>query len=315
MKDVTIEKSAPISEQCILVDVTLGGFGNRRKVKTTKVKDGENVTDQGGVLITDGDPKMVRATKSLMDSPELASINTHDGQTRDWLYSRCLPSPFQKGIYLLPIRLFAAVEQYIRTRMAERSQLVTAFVAAIPQRVAEAESLLGHNFNPADYPKAEEIGERFVFTRSYLEFGVASKLERLSEQVFNEEKAKIERQWREAGDIAKQALRAGMKTVVDQMVEQLTEKSATGRKKKIYESMLPKLNGFLDLFRDRNIANDHDLETLVATAKQAIKGVDTEALRDNESVRQFVGQQFQTIRAEVEKLIVDRPKRAYDFEE
>lgn len=320
IKDIEIQASAPISEKCILVDVTLGGFGNRRKVKTSKATKNaegaiEDVLNGGGVMVADGDPKMIRATKSLMESIELSEINSHDGQTREWLYARCLPSPFQKGIYLLPIRLYARVEAYLKQRMAERTALVAGFVAAIPQRIREAEDLLGGNFNPKDYPSPEEIGTRFVFTRQYMEYAAAGNLERISQEAFEESKATVQRQWAEAGAIATQALRAGMKTIVDHLVDTLTETSATGRRKKIYNSVLPKLNSFLDLFRDRNIANDQELEQLVARARQVVAGVNVDELRDNDRTRQYIGQRFQEIKAQVDTLVTTAPRRAFNLDQ
>jgi hypothetical protein len=258
---------------------------------------------------------MIRATKSLMESIELSEINSHDGQTREWLYARCLPSPFQKGIYLLPIRLYARVEAYLKQRMAERTALVAGFVAAIPQRIREAEDLLGGNFDPKDYPSPEEIGARFVFTRQYMEYAAAGNLERISQEAFEESRATVQRQWAEAGAIATQALRAGMKTIVDHLVDTLQGESPTGRRKKIYSSALPKLNSFLDLFRDRNIANDQELEQLVARARQVVAGVSVDSLRDSDQTRKYIGAQFSAIKTTIDTLITTAPRRAFNLDQ
>jgi hypothetical protein len=112
-----------------------------------------------------------------------------------------------------------------------------------------------------------------------------------------------------------QGLRTAAKEVIDHMVLTLTGKSPNGRKKKVSGDMLPNVREFLALFDDRNVGNITGMKGLVEQAKKVIEGVDVDDLRDNESVRTHVAQQFQKIQAAVDKMIVEKPRRAYDFGE
>jgi hypothetical protein len=79
--------------------------------------------------------------------------------------------------------------------------------------------------------------------------------------------------------------------------------------------MLPNVREFLALFDDRNVGNITGMKSLVEQATKVIEGVDVGELRDNEGVRMHVAKKFQEIQAAVDKMIVETPRRAYDFGE
>ena len=65
----------------------------------------------------------------------------------------------------------------------------------------------------------------------------------------------------------------------------------------------------------KNIADDKELKTLVGKAKDLLKGVDPEILRDDEAARQQVHAGMAEIKETLDKLVVERPTRMISFED
>jgi hypothetical protein len=310
--------NASFDQQVCILHVSMSKFGNRRKLEVNQRTDDAPDGSVGGVLIADdADPEMIRAYKALLDSPELSEIGSFDGRTGAYLRSICMPSPFGDSFYTVAIRTIERIERYMRERQALRAPLVKAFIAAVPVRIQEAERKLGpHNFNAKDYPSVEEIEKKFAFDWEYLKAAAASDvLAMVSSQMMQQQEQKIAAKVEEQKEMVFQGLRTAAKEVIDHMVLTLTGKSPNGRKKKVSGDMLPNVREFLALFDDRNVGNITGMKGLVEQAKKVIEGVDVDDLRDNESVRTHVAQQFQKIQAAVDKMIVEKPRRAYDFGE
>jgi trehalose-6-phosphate synthase len=99
-------------------------------------------------------------TKRLIAPEALDAIFHLDGQWRNWHLSITLPWG-DNGDRLLPTPLFTTYAKRSREFEAARAPLVQAFVQAYPQHYADAKHLLGADFNPADYPPAYTIADRF----------------------------------------------------------------------------------------------------------------------------------------------------------
>jgi len=60
----------------------------------------------------DADKRLVRVSKTLLDSQELKAIKTLDGEIRQYLYNMCLP--FEPGILFLPLQLIETADRRLR---------------------------------------------------------------------------------------------------------------------------------------------------------------------------------------------------------
>jgi hypothetical protein len=82
-----------------------------------------------------------------------------------------------------------------------------------------------------------------------------------------------------------------------------------GEKKKVFkDSFVPNIQEFIDTFGVRNLTNDAELGVLVEQARNIIAGVDNQALRDDEGLREKVNRQFEQVRAQLDTMICRAPR-------
>lgn len=295
------ENGQTLDDKSVLLVVEFHKLGNTRKVNPNEIT-------------VDADKSMLHVNKSLLDSPEYDAIKKHDGQTRAWLMTRALPSLFKEGVYRVPNLLVADVDSYLSRRKIQRDQLISEFGKTYDERVNEALKRLNGLANVNDYLDADDAASRFGLRWSYLTFATPDSLKNLKAGLFEREKAKIEKMVAEATDEIKLVLREQMRALVQRMVTQLTP-AADGKRKKIYDSLTGNVEDFLDTFSARNLADDSELQELVAKARDVMRGIDPEILRNEDDTREIVKDGFEQINAQLDQMIVDKPARRFDFGE
>jgi len=288
-----------LDDKSVLLVVGFHRLGNKRKVSTSKID-------------VDADKTMLHVNKNLLDASEYDAIKTHDGQTRSWLNTRALPSMFKEGVYRVPNGLVVEVDEYLTQRAAERKALVAEFKKAYVKRVTEAMQRLNGLANIDDYLTADQAAARFDLTWRYVTFETPDALKNLREGLFQREREKLAKSVAEATEEIRSVLRVQMAALVDRMVTQLTP-SADGKRKKIYDSLVGNIADFLSTFNARNLADDAQLKRLVDKARDAVAGVTPELLRESDGIREHVKKGFDEIKTKVDKMIVDKPARVFDF--
>lgn len=289
-----------LDDKSVLLVVGFHRLGNSRKVSTSQVE-------------VDADKSMLHINKNLLDAREYDAIRTHDGQTRAWLATRALPSLFKEGVFRVPNKLVVDVDEYLTARAAERKELVEAFRKAYVQRVTEAVARLNGLANINDYLTADDAAAKFGLTWRYVTFATPDALKNLRAGLFEREKAKVAKMVEEAAEEIKTVLRVQMAALVKRMVAQLAP-SVDGKRKKIYDSLVGNVADFLNTFNARNLADDVELTKLVDQARNVIAGVQPELLRESDGIRESVQTGFTKIQKALDKMIVDRPARVFDFE-
>lgn len=288
-----------LDDKSVLLVVEFHTLGNTRRVSTNDIE-------------VNADKSMVHVNKSLLDSPEYDAIKTHDGQTRQWLSTRALPSLFKTGVYRVPNTLVVEVDEYLTERGTERRELVASFRRAYDARVTEAIERLNGLSNPDDYLDAGEAASKFGLAWRYVTFATPDALKNLKAGLFEREKQKIVKLVEDANEEIRNVLRVQMSELVKRMVRQLTP-AADGKRKKIYDSLTGNIEDFLDTFNARNIADDVQLQALVTKARNVLRGIDPEILRTEYDTREVVKDGFEQINKALDKMIVDKPARRFDF--
>ena len=288
-----------LDDKSVLLVVEFHRLGNSRKVSSDNVE-------------VHADKSMVRVNKSLLDSEEYDAIKTHDGQTRQWLMSRALPSMFKEGVYRVPNTLLIEIDDYLGRRKLQRQALVIEFQATYDERVTEALERLGDIGNADDYLDAGEAASKFGLEWKYVSFNTPDTLKNLKAGLFERERQKIEKMMAEATEEIRTVLRAQMSALVKRMVTQLAP-GKDGKRKKIYDSLTGNIEDFLSTFDARNLANDGELQRLVTTARQAMKGINPDVLRNDDVARAEVAKDFAKINATLDEMIIETPTRRFDF--
>lgn len=288
-------KAVNIADTAVVLNLFFGGPGNSRKVDSDQVK-------------VDADPDAIHVSKELLDSKEYRAVWHHVGTVKSYLGTRCLPSFFRRGFYLLPVELVSEVDTKLTEFRAEWDGLVKKFIRKYPNAIEAAKARLNKLYDPADYPSVDVVQRAFRFEVRYLAFSTPGKLQSISKALFKREQQKAERYWAEAAVEIQTALRTSMSELVIRMVDRLGG-SSNGKKKVFRDSTVTKMEEFLDLFQKRNIVNDAETEVLVGKAKGLLKGVDANILRTDEEARMQVRQGFEKIKESLDTMLMDRPKR------
>lgn len=298
--------------KAVIISFRTGRFGNNRKVRRNQLTISAVDADGGTDKLVDKDA--LRISKELLDSKELQAIGSFDQKTRQKLLQYCLPSYIEEGYYFLPISLIEIVDGFLAVARAYRIGLINAFLETYETKKREARLRLGPLYREKDYSEEKEVRESFTWSVRYISFSVPGSLQEVSMSLFLEEKQRQERMWEEAAVEVRVALREGMAGLVEHAVERLSYKP-DGKPQFFKDSLIKNMSEFLDLFEKRNLTNDNDLAAIVAQARQLMAGVDPATLRNNLGTRERIKQGFETIKATMSTMLVDRPSRQIDLDD
>jgi hypothetical protein len=279
------------------------GIGNIRKMDSTEVlaKDEE-----------EADADWIGANKKLMESDELRDINYTKASCRSFIESRSMPSLVKDGIYILNRASVDECIERIRQDNEKVRQQAALLAEAWPRLLTEAKKRLKKRFNAGDYLKPEEVRSRFSIDYQLIEIKPPEP-EKMSDKVFREEKAKWEKLWADAAANADQLLTAGMIEQINLMMERLAPRE-DGKAKQIRETCLDSINDFLGTFNPRNMQNNQQLKVAADRAREIIKGVSPDTLRESKNAREYVSKGFAQIKKALEPMVQDKPSRAIDLE-
>ena len=288
-----------LARRTVCIKLRLNRLGNSRKVSTSQVE-------------VDTDKALIRVSKSLLDSDELRTISSLDGEVRRYLYDICLP--FETGIHLCPIPLLESVEGKLREFKDQRAELVGSFLAAYPVLCQDAAKRLRALYDPRDYPPGEEIEKQFGFHWRYVTFGVPDQLKEISTKLWSEEREKAAQVMAEAADEIQQVLRVAMAELVRHMRDRLKD-GPDGKPLKFKESTVKNLVEFLGTFDFRNVTDDQELKSQVDKARSMLTGVSAEDLRSTADLRTNVQQGMASISAYLDTMIVKKAGRKFRLDE
>src|SRR5436190_1195180 len=296
---ITIEdKGQDLAQRTVCVKVCLGLLGNTRKVSNSQVE-------------VDADKSLIRVSKTLLSSQELQAIKSLDSEVRHYLYNTCLP--FEAGIHLLPLELIETVDEKLREFEEKRRELVEVFIQAYPALCQQAAERLRALYNPEDYPPVESVRSQFNFNWRYISFGVPARLREISARIFEDEREKAALLMAEASSEIQQVLRAAMAGLVEHLRDRLTDQP-DGKPQRLRESTVQKLRDFLDTFDFRNVTDDADLKEQVDKARELLKGVTTDAIRNTAALRARIKDGMAEIATQLDGLVKDRVGRKFRFD-
>jgi hypothetical protein len=301
--------SINLLDNAITLSVTISKIGTRRKVDSRKMVMRETEGEQ------QPDSDAIGVNKELISTPTFDAITKLDGDFRTRLYKLALPNPlFRNGTYLVPVSLLETIDEMIEAYKAERSIKIAAFLDDYATAVYDARSRLGGLFNPADYPDKESVKGSFSVTVQYIEIGIPSALGSISPAIFQREKDKFNEKLVSAAEEITAAMRESFNELINHMVDRL-KPGADGKPKIFRDSLISNLKEFMDTFSARNITNDSDLETLVNKAREVLRGKSAGDLRNYDSIRENVVSGISKIKEQLSSMVIDAPKRKFNFDE
>ena len=296
-------KRLDITDRTVMLSVDFHRIGNSRRLPK-------------GDFSVDADKSMVRANKQLLKSAELKAISRFDGQVRDYIATRALPSMFKGGFWVVPIDLLEQLDAKLTEFAAERQPLVDGFVEAYPGLMEAAKESLRGIYRESDYMSEDQVREEFKFSWRYVSFGVPEQLEAIKESIFEREKEKAIAHWESATSEVQNLLRASMQELVEHMAERL-EPAEDGKPKVFKETTVGNLHEFIEMFDARNVTDDAELKALVDKAKGLLEGVDGTSIRSNFEIAEKMKAGMAELKTSLASMVIAKPTRKirYDDEE
>jgi len=285
-------------------EVHMRSFGFRKKIDANELLNEKDRQKEEQVSAS-----AVAASKMLIEKTMLAQITKADNKFRTWIRSRAVYSTIVgDGMYLLPSALIEEVDAALAAFIAERQELVEAFIAEYPNLKDAQRLKLGRLYKESDYPTIEEIRSGFAVESRYVTLSVPEQLAVFSEQIFAREREKMERQWQTAFGEIREAMRAGFLDLVNHMVDRLGN-DADGKPRIFRDSLVENLADFLGTFQARNLTDDDQLAALVEEARGYLKGVTPKRIRESKSFRSNMAKSFNGIKERLDTMVTTRSRQ------
>lgn len=297
-----------IQKEAVCLSLKLGMLRTRRRISTSQIQ-------------TDADPTMVHVSKDILESDELKAVNRHHGDVKRYLRSRCLPSPFRSGVFLLRLALISDVMAQLDTYRTENDILVKRFLTFYEtvhaQRADEASPFrekLGTLYNADDYPAPSKVAQAFRFDVQLWELSTPGSLRTIDRALYEREAAKMQNVWEEARQTITQVLLQEFRDMTARMAERLTP-SPDGTQRVFRDSLIGNLQEWLDIFDKRALTDDQELVSFVRKARAMVSGINPEVIRDSDGLRADLARDMQALSQQLDVAIVTRPGRAIEFDD
>lgn len=198
------------------------------------------------------------------------------------------------------------IEKELQEYAAIRKSRVEAFAKVYPDLIKEAQPKLRVLFNENDYRR--DAISAFSMGWQFLMFTSPTELEGISTEMFEVERQKMMVRMNEAYEEARMVLRQAMADLVNHLRESL-EPDLHGAPRRLSASTLGHLQEFLNNFNLRNVTNDSELQRYVDNAKKVLNGVEIEALRTTDGLRQNIRASLDSIERSITQTLEVVPKR------
>lgn len=295
------EQAQPQAAGMVLLQLTLGRFGNSRLGSLADVE-------------TEADKSMLRLSKVLLDSLQLAAIVQLDGQILKWIGMRSVPSYFKTGIYQVKPGAVPEIDERLKEFRAAREAAIEGFIAAYPAQAEAAAARLKDQYRAGDYPSVGAVRRKFSMSWKYMQVSAPGALRGVDPELFAEAQRKLDADMDSARQMGMALVRQQIKEMVDHLVERL-EPGEDGKRKTFKNASIENLREFVTTFPFKDVANDTELQAEVRRLGGLLSGVDAKVLRSDETLREAVTRSFVDMKGRLEGLVEAAPMRQVQWEE
>jgi hypothetical protein len=251
--------------------------------------------------------KFLSAGKKLLDTshPAFKAVTAIRGRTLAYWRSISLPFP-EAGIRLIRQDKVDEFSRRMREFQNELESAVEDLSLHYASLRSAARERLGDLFNPSDYPPT--LAGQFGIEHDFPSVEPPPYLQQLSPQLYQQECQRMQSRFDEAVQLAEQAFLEELARLVEHLTERLSG-TDDGKPKVFRDSAISNLTEFFERFRQLNVRSNPELDELVASAQRVVRGLEPQRLRDSSSLRQQVTTQMAAVQADLDQLLVERPRR------
>jgi hypothetical protein len=268
---------------------------------------------------TTADPSKLRHQKVLIESEALEAIRSADGYLKRWVESKCCKFGVGDSQLLVPGAYFDEVYDRV-TDYAEndRPTLVAKFMQEYreleAQDFAPLRVALGDKFKRDEYAQADIVESGFGFSFRPIPLGVPDEqMQRFTKNVrtVQREQQKANALMMKAAEEWRQTLRQMGAEMVNTLLTVL-KPGDDGKRKKLFDTTVDKLQDFLNTFSVRNITDDAAFAEQVHTLRGIMAGVSTEKLRHSDNLKDKVAQGLAAVKQQLTTLTEVQGRRFRD---
>lgn len=283
MKSTVSGAAEWVSRTAAILLVSMGRMGNERTVRR------EVETPAGA--------RWVRVRERHLECKELAATKNLQTEVRRFVAAHALPCgvPELRSAYPIPSALIDCVDSQLESYREKMVHLVARFVAAYPQRLAEARATLGDRFDLRGYVPEGEVAQRFHLEYRWVCLQVPETLppalRRKAAQATDRESAAMLRE-----------ARRGLRMEVHSLVHHVCQVLEDG--KVVKRAAFANLREFTRLYPPKNdVVCDDALAGLVERSAKLAGGADLKTMRRDDTVRRHVARKFGEIEAELASML------------
>ncbi|MCY2994365.1 MAG: hypothetical protein NTY19_41815 [Planctomycetota bacterium] len=281
------------------VRVSLSWFGTRKSLTSEQRTQAADTFGAEGTFLSAG--------KKLLDTRHEAykAVTGVKGRIVALWKSMSLPFP-EPGIRLIRQDQIETFNTQLGTLKQELDEAVAELDRRYEHLKSAARNRLGTLYNPADYPVS--LLGLFQVAWDYPSVDAPEYLQQLSPEIYRQECERVAARFDEAVQLAEQAFMEELEELVSHLTERLTGQS-DNRPKVFRDSAVNNLTEFFERFKQLNVRSNEQLDEVVAQCQRMVRGVEPQALRDNQGLRQHVTQELSQVQNVLDLLLVDRPRR------
>lgn len=247
------------------------------------------------------------AGKKLFDTKAAAykAVTAIKSQAASYWKGNTLPYP-EAGIRLIRQRDVEAFADRMGETKAELSIAVAALDRELSDLRNEAAGRLGSLYCPDDYPSTL-IG-CFGVEWDFPSVEPPDYLRELNPAVYAQESARVAARFDEAVRLAEEAFTEELAKMVAHLTDCLSN-DEEGKPKVFRDSAFENIHEFVARFRRLNVGSSSQLDAAVDAAENALKGTNPRLIRNHAYYRQPLAAAMSAVSAQLEGMIVARPRR------
>lgn len=219
-----------------------------------------------------------------------------------------------KGTRLIRRDLIDVFEAQMQTFKAELEAATHGLLEDYKKLKQQARQDLGQLYSSGDYPDPDTLLDEFRLSWGYPSVDPPNFLKELNPRLYEQEQARVAARFAEAMAAAEQALAAEIHGLVEHLVDRLTP-SDGGRKKSLQPSALKGLTEFVERFNQISVHTSPELDAMVKQIDAIAKGVDLQALKTTPDAQQHLFGTLDTLKTQLDSMLVDVPDRKIDLED
>jgi hypothetical protein len=250
--------------------------------------------------------EFLSARKKLLETkhPAYKEVTAVRGRILAYWKGTTLPYP-EPGVRLIQQAKLREFAEHLTALRHELHDAVYRLDSHYSELKAAARQRLGRLYNPDDYPPS--LQGLFDVEWDFPSVEPPDYLLQLSPDLYEQERARVAARFEEAVRLAEQAFVAEFAKLVSHLTERLS--GPEGERKVFRDSAVTNLGEFFQRFRELSVGSNEQLDTLVEQARRVVRGVEPQALRDNQDLRQHVATELSRVQSVLDGLLVDQPRR------